>query len=128
MSALERLRKLRRRKVGDIPLEKQYEYVSPSKPHSHRAYVMRRPITRDQPSKAQKQVRAQFGKAAYDSRNKFGTVFLEDIQKEVPKTAEAVRKRLKGRKFAPVKPLQIFPPEVIKMILLKEAMARLAGK
>jgi hypothetical protein len=109
-------------------IEKQCEYVGKSKLHQHRAYVMQRPYTRDNPSKAQRQLRYLFGKASFDARNKFGTVFLEDVGKEVPKTALAVRERLKGLKLAPPKPPHIFPPEVIKMIMLKEAMARLAAK
>lgn len=107
--------------------EERFECVSESKEHKHRSYVMRRPRTRDNPTKAQKKARSLFAEAARKATDEKGTVLLEE-GKEVPKTAEAVQKNMKGVKLAKPKVPRFVPPEVATMVQLKEAMAKLARK
>lgn len=107
--------------------EERFEYVSESKPHKHSGFLRKRPRTRDNPTKAQKKARYLFAKAAREATDEKGTVMLEE-GKEVPKTAEAVRKEMKGVRLAKPKIPRFVPPEVVKMAQLREAMAKLARK
>jgi len=107
--------------------EERFEYVSESKTHKHSSFLRKRPRTRDNPSKAQIKARALFAQSAHAARDEKGIVTLED-GKEVPKTAQAVQKSMKGVKLAKPKIPRFVPPEVAKIAQLKEAMAKLARK
>jgi len=105
--------------------EEHFEYVSESKEHKHSGFLRRRPRTRDNPTKAQRKARALFALAAHKAKDEKGTATLES-GKEVPKTAEAVQKSMKGVKLAKPKIPRFVSPEVAKMAQLQEAMAKLA--
>lgn len=107
--------------------EERFEYVSESKTHKHSGFLRKRPVTRDNPSKAQKKARLLFAESAHAAKDEKGTVMLEE-GKEVPKTAEAVRKQMKGAKLAKPKIPRFVPPQIVAMVQIKEAMAKLARK
>jgi len=107
--------------------EERFEVVSESKEHKHSGFVRKRPVTRDHPSRAQKKARLLFAESARKATDEKGTVVLEE-GKEVPRTAEAVRKQMKGVKLAKPKVPRFVPPQVATMVQLKEAMAKLARK
>jgi len=108
-------------------VEERFEYVSESKPHKHSGFLRKRPRTRDNPSKAQKKARLLFAESARKAKDEKGTVMLEE-GKEVPKTAEAVCKEMKGVRLAKPKIPRFVPPEMAMMAQLKEAMTKLARK
>jgi len=107
--------------------EEHIEYVSESKEHKHSGFLRKRPRTRDNPTKAQRKARLLFAEAARKATDEKGTVILEE-GKEVPKTAESVKKEMKGVKLAEPKLPRFVSPEVVKMAQLREAMAKLARK
>lgn len=106
--------------------EERFEYVPESKSHKHSGFVRKRPYTNDNPTAAQQRTRYLFAKAARGVKNNEGTVMLEDIGKEVPKNAKAVREQMKGVKLAKPKVPRFVPPELAKIMQLREAMSKLA--
>lgn len=77
--------------------ESGWEYVRRSKHQS--SYYRRVPWCRAHPTLAQKKVRYALGKLAHEKA--FGTTgMVFDGEREIPSSANVIKKNMKGRKFA----------------------------
>ncbi len=100
--------------------EEELEYVKPS---AHQAgYFRKRPYTRDNPTKAQRQIRIQFIKAAhYKGTDQFGTIKVGD--KVIPRSAKVIQDNVK----AVVEPKPKLMPIYVRLPIIKKIKGTLSS-
>lgn len=100
------------------------EYVRESKLHKHSECIRKRPWHRDnpRPGSPYAQQRAAFIKAAVASRDNYGTVYVPDLGKTIPKQTKVLRDQMKGKKFAEPKPKPSIPDTIRFYVELKKAL------